>query len=172
MTALLAALLCVPSPAYNDHRGHNLDSLEREVGRWTPQAIDGASDGQLLALNRACRDLMLGYSQLNGDKCLFYARKALEISRRKGWVYADSDAYRYIGQQFYGREQFDSALVYYRKSMECVEQMAGGAVSQEMCEGIMTIVNGHAIAFFKGLGGLIGGFFRQKKVQKKAKSIR
>ena len=135
ITCLLAATACLLSHSYNDYRGHNLDSLEREVGRWTPQAIDGASDGQLLALNRACRDLMLGYSQLNGDKCLFYARKALEISRRKGWVYADSDAYRYIGQQFYGREQFDSALVYYRKSMECVEQMAGGAVSVTNPEG-------------------------------------
>ena len=135
ITCLLAATACLLSHSYNDYRGHNLDSLEREVGRWTPQAIDGASDGQLLALNRACRDLMLGYSQLNGDKCVFYARKALEISRRKGWVYADSDAYRYIGQQFYGREQFDSALVYYRKSMECVEQMAGGAVSVTNPEG-------------------------------------
>ena len=53
-----------------------------------------------------------------------------------------------------------------------IGKMAGGMVSQDMCRSIVTIVNGHAIAFFKGLGGLIGGFFRQKKVQKKAKSIR
>ncbi|MBO6163919.1 MAG: glycoside hydrolase family 3 C-terminal domain-containing protein [Lachnospiraceae bacterium] len=53
-----------------------------------------------------------------------------------------------------------------------IGKMAGGAVSQEMCESIVTIINGHAIAFFKGLGGLIGGFFRQSKVQKKAKSMR
>ena len=53
-----------------------------------------------------------------------------------------------------------------------IGKMAGGMVSQEMCESIVTIINGHAIAFFKGLGGLIGGFFRQSKVQKKAKSIK
>ena len=53
-----------------------------------------------------------------------------------------------------------------------IGKMAGGAVSQEMCESILTIVNGHAIAFFKGLGGLIGGYFRQRKVQKKAKEIK
>ena len=70
--------------AYNDHRGHNLDSLEREVGRWTPQAVDGASDEQLYHLNRACRDLMLGYEVINGEKAVFYARKAIAISRRKG----------------------------------------------------------------------------------------
>ncbi|MBQ1312476.1 MAG: glycoside hydrolase family 3 C-terminal domain-containing protein [Blautia sp.] len=52
-----------------------------------------------------------------------------------------------------------------------IGKMAGGMVSQEMCESIVTIVNGHAIAFFKGLGGIIAGFFRQRKVQKKAKRI-
>ena len=53
-----------------------------------------------------------------------------------------------------------------------IGKMAGGMVSQEMCQSILTIVNGHAIAFFKGLGGLIGGYFRQKIVMKKAKSIK
>lgn len=52
-----------------------------------------------------------------------------------------------------------------------IGKMAGGMVSQEMCESIVTIVNGHAIAFFKGLGGIIAGFFRQRKIQKKAKRI-
>lgn len=126
---LLTALLQAPAFGYNDHRGHNLDSLEREVGRWTPQAIDEASGEQLLELNRACRDLMLGYSSINGEKCLFYARKALSISLRQDWVYASSDAYRYIGQHYFGQNQLDSALFYYRKSMECVQRMAAGATS-------------------------------------------
>ncbi len=53
-----------------------------------------------------------------------------------------------------------------------IGKMAGGMVSQDMCESIVTIVNGHAIAFFKGLGGIIGGFFRQSKIQKKAKNMK
>ena len=53
-----------------------------------------------------------------------------------------------------------------------IGKMAGGMVSQEMCEGIVTIVNGHAIAFFKGLGKVIGGFFRQQKVIKKANEMK
>ncbi len=53
-----------------------------------------------------------------------------------------------------------------------IGKMAGGMVSQEMCESIVTIVNGHAIAFFKGLGGIIGGYFRQRKVQKKARKLK
>ena len=31
-----------------------------------------------------------------------------------------------------------------------------------MCEDIVKIVNGH---FFKSVGGVIGGFFKQRKVQ-------
>ncbi len=81
---------------YNDHRGHNLDSLERVVARWTPDAVDKASDEELVKLNRAYRDLMLGYNVLNGEKSLFYARKALSISRPRGWYAADSDAYRTV----------------------------------------------------------------------------
>lgn len=53
-----------------------------------------------------------------------------------------------------------------------IGKMAGGAVSQEMCEQIVTIVNGHGGAFLKGAGGLISGYFRQKKVMKKAKNMK
>ena len=59
----------------------------------------------------------------------------------------------------------------YNMPFRAIGKMAGGAVSQEMCESILTIVNGHAIAFFKGLGGLIAGFFRQKKRNKIADSL-
>lgn len=53
-----------------------------------------------------------------------------------------------------------------------IGKMAGGAVSQDMCRSMVKIVNGHAIAFVEGLGGVIGGFFRQKKVNKKAKNMK
>lgn len=57
----------------------------------------------------------------------------------------------------------------YNMPFRAIGKMAGGMVSQEMCEGIMTIVNGHGIAFFKGLGKIISGFLRQRKIQKKAR---
>ena len=131
-TLLLLLLPVVFSPgasAYNDHRGHNLDSLERVVARWTPDAVDKASEQELVQLNRDYRDLMLGYAVMNGDKCIFYARKALSISHPRRWYAADSDAYRYIGQTFYGREQYDSALVYYKASLAATDAMAAGATS-------------------------------------------
>ena len=127
--------LAAASYGYNDHRGHNLDSLERVVARWTPDGIDRASDQELIGLNRACRDLMLGYNVLNGEKSLFYARKALSISQPRGWYAADSDSYRYIGQIYYGREQYDSARVYYLASLAAVDAMAAGATSPTNQEG-------------------------------------
>ena len=126
---LLAVLGLSRAGAYNDHRGHNLDSLERVVARWTPDALDRASNEELVKLNRACRNLMLGYHVMNGEKCVFYARKALSISHPRGWNAADADAYRYIGQNFYVHEQYDSAMVYYRLSLASVDRMASGAVS-------------------------------------------
>ena len=58
---MLLAFAALPASAYTDHRGHNLDSLERVVARWTPDAVDAASPDELADLNRAYRDLMLGY---------------------------------------------------------------------------------------------------------------
>lgn len=131
----LAALAVLPAAGYVDHRGHNLDSLERAVARWTPDAVDRASTEELIELNRACRDLMLGYNVLNGEKSDFYARKALAISRAQGWAAADADAYRYIGLHFYGNGQYDSAMVYFRAALAATDRMAAGAVSPTDPEG-------------------------------------
>lgn len=133
--AFLLFLAFIPLEAYNDHRGHNLDSLERVVARWTPDAVDRASQQELLDLNRAYRDLMLGYAVINGEKCIFYGRKALSISRPRGWEEANADAFRNIGQQFYGREQYDSAMFYYQAALASVEKMAAGATSPLRPEG-------------------------------------
>ena len=132
---LLTLLSSIYVFAYNDHRGHNLDSLERAVARWVPNAIDLASTEELVNLNRAFRDLMLGYSALNSEKCVFYARKALSISEPRGWEEANADAYRYLGQCFWSSEQFDSSMVYYRKALAAVERMAGDAISPTNPEG-------------------------------------
>ena len=59
----------------------------------------------------------------------------------------------------------------YNMPFRAIGKMAGGMCSQEMCEGILTIVNGHAIAFFKGLGKIIAGYFKQRKVMKHAQNI-
>ncbi len=154
-TLLLCVLATTSAVCYNDHRGHNLDSLERVVARWTPDAVDRASDDQLVRLNRAYRDLMLGYSVINGDKCVFYARKALSISQPRGWMAASSDAYRYIGQQFYGREEYDSSMVYYKASLDCVDAMAAGAASPTDTAGYgQRMIDDYYSALYGSIGNL------------------
>lgn len=155
---VIAVILSLAGPlssAYNDHRGHNLDSLERVVARWTPDAIDRASTEELIDLNNACRDLMLGYNPINGEKCVFYARKALSISRPRGWMASNSDAYRYIGLQFYGHEEYDSAMVYYKAALTCVDSMANGAVSPTDTVGYpQHVIDDHYSALYGSIGNL------------------
>ena len=155
---VIAVILSLAGPlssAYNDHRGHNLDSLERVVARWTPDAIDRASTGELIDLNNACRDLMLGYNPINGEKSVFYARKALSISRPRGWMASNADAYRYIGLQFYGHEEYDSAMVYYKAALTCVDSMANGAVSPTDTVGYpQHVIDDHYSALYGSIGNL------------------
>lgn len=134
-SCLLAIAALQPAVAYNDFRGHNLDSLERAVARWTPDAMDRASEEELLQLNKACRNLMLGYQNYNSEKTVFYARKALGISRRFDWPYASLDALRHIGQQFYGRERYDSALFYFNLALAEADKVAGGGNSPSSPDG-------------------------------------
>ena len=151
--ALMVAAL--PAGAYYDSRGHNLDSLERVVARWTPDAVDRASEWELVRLNRAYRNLMLGYSPINLEKSIFYARKALEISQPRGWKAADSDALRYLGQHFYSREQFDSAMVYYKASLAAVDAMAAGVPSPTNPEGYdEKFVDDYYSALYGAIGNL------------------
>lgn len=135
--SILASLaVCLTANAkYFDHRGQNLDSLERAVAKWTPDAIDNASIQELVDLNNAYRDLMRGYSQLNQEKSVFYARRAVEISTRENWPFSNADALRYIGQYFWGKEKYDSALVYFTKAMENVDLMEAGATSTTSPDG-------------------------------------
>ena len=59
----------------------------------------------------------------------------------------------------------------YNMPIRAIGKMAGGMCSQRMCEGILDIVNGHAIGCLKGVGKIIGGYFRQRKSLKKCKSM-
>ena len=54
-------------------------------------------------------------------------------------------------------------LFIYNMPFRAMAKMTGGAVSMEMAEGIVKLVNGH---FFGGLGQIIGGYFRNNKKNK------
>ena len=57
----------------------------------------------------------------------------------------------------------------YNMPFRGIAKMAGGMCTMEMAEGILTIVNGH---FFKGLGAVIGGFFRAGRKRKAANAMK
>ncbi len=56
-----------------------------------------------------------------------------------------------------------NTLFQYNMPFRAIAKMTGGMVSMEMVRGIVRIVNGH---FFSGLGGVIGGFFRNMRRNK------
>ena len=64
-----------------------------------------------------------------------------------------------------------NVIFIYNEPIRAIGKMMGGMVSQRMCDGILDIVNGHGIAFCKGLGKIIGGFFQQQAIAKKQKSM-
>ena len=56
----------------------------------------------------------------------------------------------------------------YNMPFRAMCKMTAGMVSREMVDSIVTIVNGH---FFKGLGGVIAGFVRNSKANKKYEAL-
>ncbi|MCD7954507.1 MAG: glycoside hydrolase family 3 C-terminal domain-containing protein [Lachnospiraceae bacterium] len=56
-----------------------------------------------------------------------------------------------------------NVLFIYNMPFRSVAKMTGGMVSIRMAEGMVTAVNGH---FFRGLGMIIGGFFKNRKLNK------
>lgn len=120
---------------YVDHRGHNVDSLETAVARWTAPMIEKATDEQLAQLDRDWRELMLGYLQTNQVKSSYYARLSLNLAEEKGWQISVYDASKVIGQHFWARNQYDSAGFYYGKALHAIDLMAAEASSLRNPEG-------------------------------------
>ena len=56
-----------------------------------------------------------------------------------------------------------NVLFIYNMPFRAIAKMSAGNVSMEMARAMLKVVNGH---FFKGIGGLIGGWFRNRKENK------
>ena len=95
---------------------------------------------------------------------LSYARS---LKARLVWKIMDS-----MLQKSLDRGEPDLNIIFtYNMPIRAIGKMAGGLCSQEMCQGILDIVNGHGIAFCKGLVKIVGGFFKQMSVSKKQKAL-
>lgn len=126
-TCLAVCFLGVPlsRAQYTDHRGHDLDSLERAVVGWTPERIAVSGDEDCTALAEAYTGLMWGYMSFNPDRGMLFARKLLELGTAKDWLWRQFDANRIIGQYHYGWKQYDSAFFYYSTAQTVIERMQG-----------------------------------------------
>ena len=117
---LLLLLLPMVCHAYEDHRGRNLDSLEHSIANWTAPMLAKASREEKIAYCMTCRELMWGYLQLDGNRCIYYAKQALSIGEEFQGYNTIIDASILIGQCFWASSQYDSAAVYYSKAEEAV----------------------------------------------------
>lgn len=106
-----------------------------------------------------------GTLQMNDAIAQLYYAKSLKA--RLVWKIMTSMLNKSIAK---GKPDLNIIFVY-NMPFRAIGKMTGGMISQEMCEGILEIVNGHAIGFFKGLGKVISGFLKQQKVIKKHKAM-
>jgi beta-glucosidase len=91
---------------------------------------------------------------------------AKSLKARRVWKVMDSMLQKSIEK---GEPDLNITFIY-NMPIRAIGKMAGGMCSQEMCDGILDIINGHGIAFCKGLGKIVGGFFKQMTVSKKQKA--
>lgn len=66
-----------------------------------------------------------------------------------------------------GRPDLNTLFIY-NMPFRAISKMTGGMVSREMAESIVSIANG---SFFRGITGVIGGFFRNRKENKKYEAL-
>ncbi len=123
--SLLLALLLLPVAAwgYRDHRGRDLDSLERSISHWTPEALKAAPREQQDAYCQTCYDIAYGYLQVDSPRTIYYAQRAI---RTAGFSGDSKSIYRnsiLIGQIFWAKEQLDSARFYYTQAFDALAKM-------------------------------------------------
>ena len=118
--------------AYFDHRGHNVDSLERVVAPWTEDRWAEASEKQSEEIIYAYWSLMLGYRNINAERSMFFARKCYKLATRWNWLVKMADGLNGIAIIHYGRGQYDSSLFYYNQALEMTERMLRGETSFTM----------------------------------------
>ena len=61
-----------------------------------------------------------------------------------------------------------NTMFIYNMPFRAISKMTAGMVSREMAQSIVTVANGH---FFRGAAGLISGFFRNRRENKKYEAL-
>ena len=109
---------------YDDHRNHQLDSLESVVAPWTVDRVALATYEEKDMLSDAYHDLMWGYSQINPSRSLYFARKAFDLCLQEQWLNQAFQAARMIGQHHWAAGQIDSAKTACATALAIADKMA------------------------------------------------
>ena len=120
---------------YGDHRGHNVDSLERVVAAWPVGLEETASAEQAPEMIKALDELAYGYLQINGVKSDYYARKCLAQARRMNDYSQCVNMEKIIGQIHWASERYDSAAFYYRAAVDDAAKMAASPATEDNPDG-------------------------------------
>ena len=67
--------------------------------------------------------ISMEYLNANPDKGIEYAEKALKMGEKLNWKYGISDAYKCMGNNYFGKSDYKSALMYYQKSLKINEML-------------------------------------------------
>ena len=108
---------------YTDHRGKNIDSLEKVVAGRTLQTIAALPQEEADSVIMACKELMWGYLQTNKERSMAYARMVMDYCSRVGYWYSAEDGARILGMHFYAAQQWDSASFYYNRCLDMLKNM-------------------------------------------------
>jgi tetratricopeptide (TPR) repeat protein len=105
-----ATSLSAQNPEYEDHRSFKeVDSLEHVLAT-------NPLTGEELAI--IYEKLIWGYTQIDGKKAMYYARKQIELASKEKYYRALAASYGHLAMLYYGASQYDSAHFYYEKALE------------------------------------------------------
>lgn len=116
VTAYVMLLLCNAKlhAQYTDHRNRQVDSLEQLLQTNPPKGTE---------LVRIYRSLTYGYQQINIDKSMEYARKAIAGIDENEHFNALLNMYEALGVGYYKKSRYDSAYFYYDKALDIARRM-------------------------------------------------
>lgn len=114
-TLAVMASLCIPSYSYNDYRNARVDSLEAALMSYNPPK------GKDLLMTYEV--LMTGYLPFNHQKTKDYANKAINLSYQYNELRVRQNALRHLGLLHYGREEYDSAMIYFMQALAVIDTM-------------------------------------------------
>ncbi len=127
---LILLLLPMVCHAYEDHRGWNLDSLEREAAKWSWSRVEKASEEEVNEYVILVSKLSTGYSNLDPERSRYYALLQMRLGERFGGGNAVYRGAMNVGQYFFHKEQYDSAYFYYGKAAKGIAMKEANGASE------------------------------------------